>query len=251
MDKIMEMKQELTGLKDEVRSLLDGNKVEDAETKMEEVRALEAKIALEEELAQEEARQIETKIENREIKGEEKTMEQRQAFINVLRGTATEEERALVQAGVGQDGGYLVPTEEKTSIEEYKRSYKSAKDLVNVMPVSTLKGSYVVEDGTLTELTNFDEDNDGLDATKQRKFKNVDWKVDAYGAIVPISNTFGQDEQGGFMAYLNRYFAKRAILTENNKIFGALKACKSAVKASSVDAIKTALNKDLDPAIAD
>src|SRR5699024_4588442 len=136
-------------------------------------------------------------------------------------------------------------------IYELKRSYKSAKDLTNVMQVSTLSGSYAAEDGTLTELVNFDEDNACLDDTDSPKFKQVEWKVNAYGAIVPISNTFRQDEDGGFMAYLNRYFAKRAILTENNKIFGALKDGKTAKKVSNVDAIKTALNKDLDPSIAD
>src|SRR5699024_8269265 len=108
-----------------------------------------------------------TQMETRQIIDTEgdMNMEQRAAFIKVLQGKANAEERELVQGGVGEDGGYLVPTEEKTSIDELKRSYKSAKDLTNVMQVSTLSGSYAAEDGTLTELVNFDEDNAGLDDT--------------------------------------------------------------------------------------
>jgi hypothetical protein len=41
MKKIDEMRQSLITLKEEVRNLLDDNKVEDAESKMSEVRSLE------------------------------------------------------------------------------------------------------------------------------------------------------------------------------------------------------------------
>lgn len=252
MNKLQELRQELATMKGEVRSLLDDNKVQDAETKMEEVRALESKIAIEVELDKEEKREIETKIkeEKRDLKGEVK-VEERQAFIKVLQGKATSEERALVQTSVDADGGYIVPKDVSTQITELKRNYKSAKELVNVVPTSTNSGSFPVEAaGNNSELINFDEDNVGL-AEQTPKFTNVEYKVDAYGAVTPISNAFLQDETGNFMAYLNRLFAKKAIKTENTKIFAALKAGNVAKKVTNVKEIKALFNKELDSAIAD
>lgn len=244
MDKLQELRQMLAEMKDETRSLLDADKVTEAETKMEEVRKLEKQIELQIELNEEEERAIDT---TKTTKGTEK-MEQRQAFIKVLQNKATVEERALVQSSVDTDGGYIVPKEIKTDINELKRSYKSAKELVDVITTSTDAGSFVIEEGAnVTALVNFDEDNNGLDV-QAPKFKNVAYKIGAYGAITPISNSFLQDETGNFMSYLNRLFARKAIHTENTKIFAELKAGKTAKKVADIKAIKDALHK-LDPAI--
>jgi HK97 family phage major capsid protein len=253
MNKLQELRQKLTGQKEEVRTLLDDNKVEDAETKMEEVRALEKQIAIEEELEEQETRKLETEKEKREIeiKGDTK-VEERAAFIKALRGLKmTEEERALVQGGENEDGGYLVPTDVATQIEELKREYKSAKGFTDVVPTSTRTGSFPVEqEGNVTELVHFTENNDGL-SEDAPKFRNVSYDIQDYGVVTPIANSFLQDEQGGFLNYLNRNFAKRAIKTENKKIFDVLKAGNTAKTVSDVDGIKEVFNKDLDAAIAD
>src|SRR5699024_6078485 len=138
----------------------------------------------------------------------------------------------------------------KTDINELKRSYKSAKELVDVIPTSTDKGSFVMEEGAnLTELINYDADNEGL--TKQNpKFKNVVYSITNYGAITPVSNSFLQDEQGDFLSYLNRLFARKAIHTENKKIFAEAKQGKTAVQVDSIDGIKAELHK-LDPTISE
>src|SRR5699024_1321621 len=178
------------------------------------------------------------------------TVEQRQAFIKVLQGKANAEERDLVQASVDGEGGYLVPSDVKTDINELKRSYKSAKELVDVIPTSTDNGSFVMEEGAnLTELINFDEDNEGLTRQKH-KFNNVVYTITKYGAITPVSNSFLQDEQGNFLSYLNRLFARKAIHTENKKIFAEAKQGKTAVQVDSIDGIKAELHK-LDPTISE
>src|SRR5699024_9282646 len=183
------IKEELEAIQIKINELAE--KVAELEVKQEETEEETDEQETQEEETEENSEERNlggnTQMETRQILDTEGdiNMEQRAAFIKVLQGKANAEERELVQGGVGEDGGYLVPTEEKTSIDELKRSYKSAKDLTNVMQVSTLSGSYAAEDGTLTELVNFDEDNAGLDDTDSPKFKQVEWKVNAYGAIVP------------------------------------------------------------------
>lgn len=203
----------------------------------------------------EEERNLKTKgemnVENRQvITNEDNQLQERSAFIKALQNKATPEERALVVESVDADGGYLVPQDIETQINELKRNYKSAKELVDVVQTNTLSGSFVIEaGGNVTELVNFDEDNTGLDE-QAPKFENVEYKIDAYGAITPISNTFLQDEAGAFMTYLNRLFARKAVRTENTKIFAELKNGKTGIDVADVAGVKSIFNQELDPSIA-
>jgi HK97 family phage major capsid protein len=252
MKKIDELKQELNTLTEEVRSLNSGGKVEDAEAKLEEVRALKKQIAIQEEIDKEEEREIETKIETRTVieKGDQK-MEIRNVFTKAVLGKQlTEEERALVTT-VDADGGFLVPKEISNDIQELKLQYKSAKELVDVVPVGTKSGSYVVEDlAGMADLINFDEATGNL-AEQQPKFRNVPFDVLPYGALTPISNILLQDEKANLMGYVNRNFIKKAIRTENKKIFDALKLGKTAKLLADWKALKKSMNKDLDPMVAE
>ena len=80
------------------------------------------------------------------------------------------------------------------------------------------------------------------------KFGNVSWNLSDYGDIIPISNQLLQDEKANLTNYVGRRFAKKAVRTENGKIIALLKTAAKKT-GSSHEALKTALNKDLDPAI--
>ncbi|WP_371017389.1 phage major capsid protein [Pseudalkalibacillus sp. JSM 102089] len=251
MKKIDELKQSLETIKGEARSLNAEGKVDEAEAKLEEVRSIAKQIKIQEELDADEKREAEKKMEKRE-EVKETTIEMRQLFGKMLQGKSlTEEERALAQSSVLADGGYLVPKEVKTDINELKRQYKSAKDIVGVLPVGTESGSFQIEDlASMQELVNFDEDNSGL-AEQNPKFKNVEYKVANYGAVTPISRSFLQDETANFLTYLNGNFAKKAIRTENSKIFAELKRGKTAEALSDIKSVKKVINTKVDPIIKD
>lgn len=250
MKKSMEMLQELESMKVETRNLLDADKIEEAKAKQEEMRNLKTKIEIQKELEMEEEREIEIKTETRE---EVRTMEKQainevRAFENILRGKATEEERALVTT-TGADGGYLVPKDVNTVINEKKRQYKSAKALVGLYPTSTQAGSMVYEDtSAITELVNLTEGEDIAEAAP--KFLTAPYAVKDYAGVVPVSNILLQDEKSDLTGYIGEFFAKKAIRTENAKIFAALKTGKTAKAISGFKALKTMINKDLDPSIA-
>lgn len=248
MKKLDELKQALAGIKEEARSLNESGKVEEAEAKLEELRSLNKQITVQAELDAQEIEEVETKMENREVKQE--GVELRDAFYKAVAGkTMTQEERALVQSAVSADGGFLVPQDIKTQINENKRQYKQAKELIGRVTVGTESGSFVVEDlSAMAGLVNFDDDNAGL-AESQPKFRNLEYKVKNYGTITPVAKAFLQDETANFMSYLNGHFAKKAIMTENTEIFAALKTGKTAVAVTDIASIKKVVNTQVDPAI--
>lgn len=242
MKKSQEMYNKLKDLRNKMSGLQSEGKIDEAHAMIQEVKDLEKAIAVQEELENLEIDNFEGTPIPTAIKADGVV-----AFNKAVLGkNLTEAENGLVER-VGEDGGYLVPVEQRTQIEELKRQLIPLKDFCNVIPVGTLSGSMPLEVGADDELTNFGE----LTEIEQSKIKfgQVKWELGDYGDIIPISNTLLQDEKANLTNYVGRRFAKKAVRTENTKI---LEVLKTATKKTGADytVIQTAINKDLDPAIA-
>ena len=131
----------------------------------------------------------------------------------------TEAENALVTGTNGTDGeNYLVPEDVDTTIRELRKTYKSAKDLVTVIPTSALSGSFVFENGVPTGLADF-EDGSAIAEETNPKFKQKKFNITYKGKLFPVSNILLESEDAGLTTYLNNWFVKNAIISENKDIF--------------------------------
>ena len=144
------------------------------------------------------------------------------------------------------DENLLVPEDVRTDINEIRRSYISAKDIVTVIPTDSLTGSFVFETGTPAGLVEFD-DGGAIDTTNDPTFAKIPWTVKFYGKLIKIGNIIKGAERGGLMAYINKWFVKNAIYSENAKIFTVLKAGQTPVDLKDWDDLKTSINTDLAP----
>lgn len=245
-----ELRYELTKKETEVRGLLESDKVSDAKEMMEEVRGIKEKLVVAEELEQKEIQNLENREGDKVMeKSIEVKVDESRAFVQAIRGIATAEERALLSGGSNGEG-FVVPKDLNTEINELKRQYKSAVDLVGVYPTGTASGNLVVEDlSTMKELVVMSEMTD-MDKSDQPKFRSVEYTVKDYGAILPISNTLLQDEDADLMGYVGGWFAKKAVRTENTKIFKAITDDSTAKDVKDYKELKSIINKELDPMIA-
>ena len=160
----------------------------------------------------------------------------------------TEEEKALVSGGDNGEN-YLVPEDVRAEINELRKTYKSAKNLVTVETTDALAGSVNYEDGTVTGLTEFE---DGADIAEEDgiKFRVIKFAIKHFGKLIPISRILAKSERAGLMSYIDRWFVKNAIITENTKIFAVLKAGYNGGAPKAIagwKAFKKSINVDLDP----
>lgn len=159
-------------------------------------------------------------------------------------------EKALITGTDATNGeNNLVPTDVSYEIRELRKQYKSAKNLVTVIPTDTLSGGFNFESGTPAGLTEFD-DGDEISSTGDPSFVRKSFSIKHFGKIIPISNILNGNEKAGLRAYLNRWFVKNAVISENAKIFDVLKTLGSGESPKSLKglaALKSSLNKDLDP----
>lgn len=251
MKKSVELKKELETLRNEIKSLKDSGKIEEAHAKLNGLKELENKIK---EAETEEALTVMNKGDKVPL-GTKEEMNVNRIYNRVLLGKSiTEEEKQFLNAAgtPGQveatdgKGGYLVPTEQFKQIKELRRNLVSLKGYCNILPVTSLKGSMPIETGSTGELIAFEELNEINKSDVD--FAQVTYNVADYGDIIPISNTLLADEQANLTDYIGRRFIKKAINTENKKIIEILKTL-TPVQATDYDAITTALNKELDPSI--
>lgn len=150
----------------------------------------------------------------------------------------------------GENGGYLVPEDVKTAINEYRRSFVSLKDHVDVRSVVVPSGSEVYEKTSqLTGLTNITELGE-IQEMNAEVFERITYKVKDFGGILPVSRFLLQDSPENLLAYLGKWFMKKQVVTENKEIIAVLKILtKKAI--TKVDEIKEAFNVTLDPIFLD
>lgn len=162
---------------------------------------------------------------------------------------------ALSEGGgdpVGTDGGFLVPEDIDNQIRELRRDLAPLAGLFNEEDVTAPTGWRVIDTAPTTGMTAVDELGT-IPSDDQPAFAKVTYTLGKYGLIVPVSNELVSDEVANLFGYLARWFAKKQVLTENGLLIGALKTLTASALTSGTitpdSAIKTILNKTLDPAI--
>ena len=164
--------------------------------------------------------------------------------------TLDDEEKALITGDGAADGeNLLIPEDVKAEINELRKTYISAKSLVTVETTDALAGSVNYEDGAPAGLVEFGDGEDIAEETNP-KFKAIKFAIKHFGKLIPISRILLGAEKAGLMGYINRWFVKNAIISENAAIFGTLKAGynKGTPKAiAGWKAFKKSITVDLDP----
>lgn len=155
----------------------------------------------------------------------------------------------LITGGVnGED--YLLPEDVKLEINIAKKEWLSAKDIVTVERTTALSGSINYGTDPSTGLVAFD-DGDEVDSSVLPSFAKVSYKIKWFGAIIPVSQILTGAERAGLMQFINIWFVRRAIITENTAIFSALAAGYNSGTAKEIAdeaALRKSINTDLDPA---
>ena len=162
----------------------------------------------------------------------------------------TADEKALISGADATAGeNYLVPEDVKAEINELRKSYISAKHLVTVETTDALAGSVNYEDGVPTGLIEFD-DGDAIGEESDIKFVAKRFAIKFFGKIIPVSRILLSSAKASLSNYLDRWFVKNAVLSENAKIFATLKAGYASGTPKAIagwKAFKNSITKDLDP----
>lgn len=149
------------------------------------------------------------------------------------------------------DGGFTVPQDIRTDIEELRRSDDDLEMYVNVEHVRTLSGSRVIEqDAESTPWSDVDEGEE-FPEDETPKFVQIKYKIKKKGGILKTTRELLQDTAENILAYLNKWIAKKSRATRNFAILKVLNEITAGkeVAISGIDDLKDVFNVTLDTAI--
>nr|WP_297282980.1 phage major capsid protein [uncultured Agathobaculum sp.] len=152
--------------------------------------------------------------------------------------------------GTPADGGLIVPSDIQTMIREQMRALNPLSELFTVETVSTNTGSRVRDTAPTNGFTKVAEMGT-ISKDDKPAFTKVEFTVEDYALIVPVSNDLLSDTDQNLLAYLSRWLGKKAVITENKLLLTLLTAldgsATSIAEASALKTIKKLVNVTLDP----
>ncbi|MDU4872942.1 MAG: phage major capsid protein [Veillonella parvula] len=253
-EKERELRQKMAAKNEEIRSLMNEGKLDDAEQATEELRRLKRELQVEITLGEKSVDTVPP--EARQHQNHDNDIDVNQIMARALRGNqlSKEENEVLVRAstlneGTGKDGGFIVPKDVQTAINELKRTLNPLDELVRIEKVATMSGERTYEKlSTMTAFPNVAE-LANIANLETPEFNRVEYKVQKYAGILPISSELLADTDQNLLNYLYRWLAKKDTITRNTEIAKLINTL-TKKPITGIDGLKDVLNVDLDPAIA-
>lgn len=227
---IEELRQLLEQKKVEARGLLETDLAK-AEKTMEEVRELQKKIALYEEIEAAEKRDLENQRDqkNKGKGDEDMAVNEMRAITKSLMGKElTPEERATIKTS---DNSAVVPNQFINQLQEIKKGFGSLKEYCDVIPVTKNSGTIPVVDldqNTLPEVNEGDNIVDGTLVTTELPFE-----CKKCGLIQSLSSELIEDAEVELESLVNKNFAEIVTVCENTKIINILKTNAAEVESAT------------------
>lgn len=237
---LRELLDQINAKKTEVKNFVAENKIEEAKASKEELKSLQDKFDVLYDLYEEEKENNEEAIKN---KAKENNKENSIAeFANAARNGFRVNNKMTI--GSKPDGGYTVPEDILTSINTYRESKKSLKDLVTVEKVTTSKGSRTFKKrAQQIGFTKVGEGGKiGKGATPQ--FERLDYEIEKYAGYFPVTNELLADSDANITNTIIQWIGDESRVTANKLILNVIKT-KAETKLEGLNGIKKALNVTL------
>ncbi|MCD3217878.1 phage major capsid protein [Clostridium botulinum C] len=227
---IEEMRNKLNEMETEVRGLLEGDKVEEAKAKMEEVRAMKSKIQIQEELEAEEKRDLEKQKETEKRGNEDMAkLDEMRCIVKYAIGKEqlTDEERKMVKT---TDNSAVMPKQFVSDLQIIQKGYGSLKDLCDIIQVNKNEGTIPVVNLDQNEMLDVAEGADIVDGTLCTT--DVQFKCSKVGLKQTITNETIDDAVISIENLARKNFANIATVKENKKILDVITKNATAVEGA-------------------
>ena len=192
-----------------------------------------------EKLSDEDIAKVEKEIENKKENKGKKEENSIEKFAKQIRNIAKG-----LNEGTPADGGYTVPEDISTLVEQRREAKASLIDLVSVENVTTNKGSRTFK--KRSQQTGFTKVGEGGKITKTStpQFERMDYEIAKYAGYLPITNELLEDTDTNIVNTIVEWLGDESRVTRNNIILSLIKT-KAETELKGLDDIKKVLNVTL------
>lgn len=235
--KLLEMLDKINTQKAKVRDLVSAGDLEAAKAEKEKLKNMQLAFDLSKDLYDSEPQNIAPTATPIKVVDAVKAFAAaaRQGFKN------------LVQEGTDANGGYTVPKDIQTKINEHREASFSLQDLVTVTQVATASGARTYK--KKTQLTGFTLVGEGaaIPAAQEPTFEQITYAIKKYAGWIPVTNEVLADNDANLTSFLVNWLADESRVTRNKLILEALTTGKESTYTTiaDIDDITRALNVTL------
>lgn len=237
--KLLELLDSINEKKTEVRNLVGEGKLEEAKAAKEELKNLQEQFDLLKDIDDGAREDMQQKLNNGTA-----TPVQQKDPIKEFADAARNGFQNSMNEGTKADGGYTVPEDIETRINERRSAKASLIDLVDVEPVTTNKGSRTFK--KRSQQTGFTKVGEGgkIGAKATPQFERLDYEIDKYAGYFPVTNELLEDSDANIANTLIAWIGDESRVTRNKLILDVVKT-KAVTALAGLDDIKKALNVTL------
>lgn len=224
-------------MKDEVKALYADGKDAEAQAKMDELEAAQAKfenlLKLDDDTVIPEEKKVIKPAEKNSIH------DFAEAARNGFRNDVTPRSE-----GTNANGGYTVPEDIQTRINHYKEANFSLRQLVSVENVTTNKGARTYQ--TKAKAPGFQKvlENGAVQEVAGPTFERVTYTIEDYAGFLPVTNDLLDDSDANIAQVLIDWIGQNSLVTDNAEILAILQS-KDATELLGIKGIKKEINVTL------
>lgn len=176
---------------------------------------------------------------------EEKELTGEQIIAKEVRSILSKVADKDLNESVDADGGYTVPEDIVTRVNQYPEIVYSFLDDISVENVSTNKGARTYQKKANTEaFVDLDENGAITKKIAAPQFERITYAIQDRAGFMPVSNDLVHDSDENIMQIVTEWLARANIATANEKILGIIKT-KAQTALDGITGIKTAVNVTL------
>ncbi|AGY77983.1 phage major capsid protein [Clostridium autoethanogenum] len=230
MKKSDELKKELQELKDSAEKLTVAKEITD---KIEEIKAVKAKITLAEMEEAEAKAEAESKTKDVEDKTKKTELKDKNLGLIVAKAIAGKEMtdaeakafkeiRNTVIEGDRTKGGVVITPDVSTKIIEYQDATRNfdIRPYINVEPVGTMTGTRPIANNIpqAAGFPSLDEDAE-IQEMYEPTFEDMSYTVRKYGGFIPLTSELLEDSAENILAFITKWLGENELNTYAYQIF--------------------------------
>lgn len=238
---LLALLESINDKKAEVKKLAEENKLDEARKAKDELKEMQEKFDLLKDLDDGKMDDARKKADAKGMKYADQKDAVKEFADAARRGFKVENS---MNEGTPADGGYTVPEDIQTKINERRSAKASLIDLVDVESVTTNKGSRTFK--KRSQQTGFQKVGEGgkIGAKATPQFERMDYAISKYAGYFPVTNELLEDSDAAITSVLTAWIGDESRVTRNNIIRTAINT-KGKTALTSLDDIKKALNVTL------
>lgn len=238
---LLELLDSINAQKNKVRSLTNAGNLDEATEAKEELKKLQNKFDILKDLDDGKL----DGMQQQAAAGTAKTAQKKDAvkeFANAARNRF--QVSNSMNEGTAADGGYTVPEDIQTKVNERRGARASLINLVDVESVTTPKGTRVFK--KRSQQTGFSKVGEGGKIGKKDtpQFEKMDYEISKYGGYFPVTDELLEDSDAAITSMLIAWIGDESRVTRNNIIRTVINT-KAKTVITGLDDIKKVLNVTL------